>query len=115
MIRWLTFVTVFTMLLNFSSIGSAAEAGAGAKRSIATVLFSSLGGAIVGLSTLSFYSDAQNHTNNITIGSLLGFIGGVAYLTYNYEAHPEEGYSEFKLKHTIKNQSPVLMAYSFSF
>ncbi|MGZ3769693.1 MAG: hypothetical protein ACXVCP_00835 [Bdellovibrio sp.] len=50
------------------------------KRNVATVLFASLGGAILGLSTLSFYGEPQEHTDNITAGALLGFAAGMSYV-----------------------------------
>jgi hypothetical protein len=53
------------------------------KRTTATVLFSSIGGGILGLSTLSFYGKPQEHTDNITTGVLLGFIAGVSYVMYD--------------------------------
>lgn len=56
------------------------------KRTVATVIFSSLGGAILGLSTLPFYGEPQEHANNITAGALLGFIAGVGYVTLDSPA-----------------------------
>lgn len=58
------------------------------KRSVATVLFSSIGGAILGLSTLSFYGEPQEHTENIAYGAILGFVGGISYLSYKGMQRP---------------------------
>lgn len=58
------------------------------KRSVATVLFSSIGGAILGLSTLSFYGEPQEHTENIAYGAILGFVGGISYLSYRGMQRP---------------------------
>lgn len=56
------------------------------KRTTATILFSSIGGGVLGLSTLSFYGKPQEHTDNITTGVLIGFIAGFTYVMYdNYE------------------------------
>jgi hypothetical protein len=52
------------------------------RRNTAIVLFSGIGGSLLGLSTLSFYGRPQEHTNNITIGALLGVIGGIGYVVY---------------------------------
>ncbi len=53
------------------------------RRNVLTVIFASLGGAVLGLSTLSFYGSPQEHTGNITNGLLLGFAGGVGYVVYD--------------------------------
>lgn len=53
------------------------------KRTTATILFSSIGGGVLGLSTLSFYGKPQEHTDNITTGVLIGFIAGVSYVMYD--------------------------------
>lgn len=50
------------------------------KRNAATVIFASLGGGILGLSTLSFYGKPQEHTDNITIGVASGLIAGLFYI-----------------------------------
>ncbi len=56
------------------------EAQRNFKRNTATVIFSSLGGGILGLSTLSFYGRPQEHTDNITMGVGLGLIAGIIYI-----------------------------------
>jgi hypothetical protein len=65
------------------------------RRSFATVMFAGLGGAILGLSTLSFYGNPQNHIGNIWTGATLGVLAGGAYViassTRNY--HTMEAYS----------------------
>lgn len=50
------------------------------RRNTAIVLFSGVGGGILGLSTLSFYGRPQEHTSNITTGALLGVLGGLTYI-----------------------------------
>lgn len=50
------------------------------RRNTAAVIFSSIGGAVLGLSTLSFYGRPQEHTDNITLGAALGLIGGLVYV-----------------------------------
>jgi len=72
------------ILLSLSGMQSKAQAvnqsQRNFKRGAATVIFASLGGGILGLSTLSFYGRPQEHTDNITTGVVLGLIGGVAYV-----------------------------------
>lgn len=84
---------VVSLLLLNSSI-STAQVNKNVKRSIATVLFASLGGAVLGLSTLSFYGHPQDHTDNITAGALLGLAAGTGYLIYqnNQNAQPPQNY-----------------------
>jgi hypothetical protein len=50
------------------------------RRNFATIIFCGVGGAVLGISTLSFYGDPQNHVGNITTGLLLGLIGGGTYV-----------------------------------
>lgn len=52
----------------------------GFRRGVATVMFAGLGGAILGLSTLSFYGDPQEHIGNIWTGLAIGVVGGGAYV-----------------------------------
>ncbi|NUN04506.1 MAG: hypothetical protein HUU57_01980 [Bdellovibrio sp.] len=73
---------VLAVILVFSQI-SFAQADRTVKRSVAAILFSSLGGAILGLSTLSFYGEPQEHTGNIAVGALVGFVGGISYVLYD--------------------------------
>jgi hypothetical protein len=58
----------------------------GPRRQIATIIFSGLGGAVLGLSTLSFYGEPQEHVSNIATGFALGIIGGTAFVTYSATA-----------------------------
>jgi hypothetical protein len=54
----------------------------GPRRQLATILFAGLGGAILGLSTLSFYGRPQDNLGNIGLGFAVGVIGGTIYVTY---------------------------------
>lgn len=40
------------------------------------------GGAIIGLSTLSFYETPSNHIRNIWTGAAIGLIAGVVFVAY---------------------------------
>lgn len=95
------------------------------KRGVATVIFSSLGGAVLGLSTLSFYSKPQNHVSNIPLGALLGFIAGSGYLLYSASQEPEtvpQVYEEYgyswelqKTRGAWHSQAPLYVQFSFEF
>lgn len=53
----------------------------GPRRQLATIVFAGLGGAILGLSTLSFYGRPQDNLSNIAIGFAVGVIAGTTYVT----------------------------------
>ena len=52
----------------------------GFRRGLATIMFAGLGGAVLGLSTLSFYGEPQDHINNIWTGLAIGVVGGSIYV-----------------------------------
>lgn len=52
------------------------------KRDTAIVLFSAVGGGILGLSTLSFYGEPQEHTSNVGLGALAGLAAGLSYIIW---------------------------------
>lgn len=81
------FLQIFTaLMLLLSAVPLLAQSQSTFKRTTATILFSSIGGGILGLSTLSFYGKPQEHTDNITNGVLIGFLAGVSYVMYdNYD------------------------------
>ncbi len=87
---------LLSALILFMSQASMAQAERSVKRNVATVMFATLGGAILGLSTLSFYGEPQEHTNNITVGALVGFVAGVGYVVYDSSrpAQPSYEYSQ---------------------
>lgn len=49
---------------------------------LAIIVGAGAGGAILGLSTLSFYEKPKEHWKNITVGGALGVIAGVAVVVY---------------------------------
>ncbi|PWU21041.1 MAG: hypothetical protein C5B49_03220 [Bdellovibrio sp.] len=53
---------------------------AGARRGFATVMLAGLAGAVLGLSTLSFYGKPEEHIGNIYVGLGLGLLGGAGYV-----------------------------------
>ena len=64
----------------------------GPRRQLATILFAGLGGAVLGLSTLSFYGRPQDNLRNIAIGFAGGVIFGTAFVTYRAATSPSEFY-----------------------
>jgi hypothetical protein len=64
----------------------------GPRKQLATIIFAGLGGAILGLSTLSFYGRPQDYLSNIAIGFAVGIIVGTSYVTYKAATNPQELY-----------------------
>jgi hypothetical protein len=64
----------------------------GTRKQLATIIFSGLAGAILGLSTLSFYGRPQDNLDNIAIGFAVGVIGGAVYTTYQAATRPYDAY-----------------------
>lgn len=99
------------------------NSGRSFKRNVATVLFASIGGAVLGLSTLSFYGEPQEHTNNITLGALLGFVGGVGYVAFEgskpaqpaYDVSFTEFEQKMKRETLLAAKNPPLIRFQFDF
>src|SRR3954471_22487152 len=66
---------------------------AGPRRHLATIVFAGLAGAILGLSTLSFYGRPQDKLSNIAAGFAIGVITGTIYTTYKAATEPKDFYS----------------------
>lgn len=62
------------------------------RRHLANIVFAGLAGAVLGLSTLSFYGRPQDRLSNIAVGFAIGVIGGTAYTTYKAAAAPRDFY-----------------------
>ena len=65
-----------------------APKSSGPREQLAITIFAGLGGAVLGLSTLSFYDRPQDHLVNIAIGFAVGVIGGTIYSTYQMAIRP---------------------------
>ena len=92
----------------------------GPRRQLATILFAGLGGAVLGLSTLSFYGRPQDKLANIAIGFAGGVIVGTTYVTYRAATNPSEFYGtrpsiEDDIVATQKASAPLPKAPTFAF
>jgi hypothetical protein len=94
-------VILLTMAISASAFAQAQPAAPasqakpfGPKRQAAIIIFSGLGGAILGLSTLSFYGRPQDKLSNIAIGAAVGIIVGTIYVTYKAATQPADFYGE---------------------
>ncbi|MFG1499802.1 hypothetical protein ABMA70_06280 [Halobacteriovorax sp. XZX-3] len=69
-------------------------------RDLTTVAGLGLGGAILGLSTLSFVEEPKDHLKNILVGAAVGIVVGVGVVAYNQAAKSQAtirqtGYRDF--------------------
>ena len=71
---------------------STSKSGGGPRKQLQTIVFAGLAGAILGLSTLSFYGRPQDRLNNIAVGFAIGVIGGAIYTTYQAATKPRDFY-----------------------
>lgn len=92
---WTSILLVVVLFL--SSVSGHAQQDKRFKRGMATIVFSSLGGAILGLSTLSFYGQPEEHANNVSTGAILGFIFGSGYVLMDSSRgpSPRQDYNDF--------------------
>ncbi|MCB0419653.1 MAG: hypothetical protein KDD61_01565 [Bdellovibrionales bacterium] len=60
----------------------------GPRKQLSIIIFSGLAGAVLGLSTLSFYGRPQEKLSNIAIGAAIGIIGGATFTTYKAATNP---------------------------
>ncbi len=74
----------------------------GPRRQISTIVYMGLAGAVLGLSTLSFYGRPQDKLTNIPIGFGAGVIIGTIYMTYQAATNPNEFYKESFLPEDIR-------------
>lgn len=90
----------FALLLLFSCLSQAqvpqqkSNANGGPRQQLATIIFAGLGGAVLGLSTLSFYGRPQEKLSNIAVGFAIGIIAGATYTTYKAATDPLDRYRE---------------------
>lgn len=96
----------------------------GPKKQLTMIFLAGLGGAVLGLSTLSFYGRPQEHLGNIAIGFAVGVVFGTVYVTYNTATKPKEYLSEIQspiyANPTSREgldfrPSPTFASYTFTF
>lgn len=120
--KWTSFLLIL-LLSGAPAFSSAQTSNGKVKRSIATVVLGGLGGAVLGLSTLSFYDSANEHTENISLGALIGALGGLGYLVYQNQGPSQSNevydYSgidpQIKRALETKSKAPLFVRLDFSF
>lgn len=65
---------------------------AGPRRHLSKIVFAGLAGAVLGLSTLSFYGRPQERLSYIPIGFAIGVICGTVFTTYKAATEPKDFY-----------------------
>jgi hypothetical protein len=103
----LVWTVVFSLMIALSSVHGYAQGMTraddqpaeltGTRKQVATIIFSGLAGAILGLSTLSFYGRPQEKLDNIAMGAALGVIVGTVYTTYKVTRAPYDMYRGVEL------------------
>ncbi len=93
------------------------NAAQGPRKHLANIVFAGLAGAVLGLSTLSFYGRPQDRLSNIAVGFAIGVIGGTMLSTYKAAAEPREfyGLDDPTLRFETKSEFTPQLAYTFEF
>jgi hypothetical protein len=81
---------------------------------LANIVFAGLAGAVLGLSTLSFYGRPQDRLSNIAVGFAIGVIGGTMFSTYKAAAEPREFYG-LENKYDPRPEPAPMATYAFEF
>lgn len=102
-------VILLSLCISTSSFAQSRSYAAteGPRRNFTTVIYAGLGGAILGLSTLSFHGRPQDHMDDIAIGFAVGIIAGALYTSYLAATEPEKfyGYQPKPFDIFVKNDS----------
>lgn len=79
---------IFTLFISFFGTNVWAQDGGSSGiiedsiKDVTTVVALGAGGAILGLSTLSFTEEPKDHLKNVLVGGAIGVIIGVGYVAY---------------------------------
>jgi drug/metabolite transporter (DMT)-like permease len=77
---FLTFVLI-VMIANPILAQTVSENMSSLKRKFSVVALCGVGGAVLGLSTLSFYGEPQEHFSNVWTGLIVGLVAGTVYVS----------------------------------
>lgn len=109
-----TMISVLTASMLVFSSGAFAQraqtqtgAPAGPNKHLSTIVFAGVAGAILGLSTLSFYGRPQEKLSHIAIGAAIGIIVGASYTTFKAATEPKDFYS-------LRSNGPQAEAWSLA-
>jgi hypothetical protein len=108
----------------FAQADQSSTSKIGPKKQLTMIFLAGLSGAVLGLSTLSFYGRPQEHLGNIAIGFAIGAVFGTIFVTYNTATKPKEYLSDLQLPTYMNPTSrgeadftstPTLATYTFTF
>jgi hypothetical protein len=101
---FLSFTLIFSLAMltalpdvSFAQKATNTEKVSGPKKQLSTIVFAGVAGAILGLSTLSFYGRPQDKLSNIAVGFAIGVISGAIYTTYKAASQPRDFYRDSQL------------------
>jgi hypothetical protein len=82
--KWFSFLICFQLLaLNLAFAQEQDDVIKNTQDDILLVAAAGAGGAVLGLSTLSFYDTPSQHISNLWTGAAIGIIAGVIFVAYN--------------------------------
>lgn len=85
------------------------------RRNAATVIFWGLGGAVLGLSTLSFYGKPQEHISNIYVGLGAGLMAGTGFVYYRSLPQAEYQDQQALWGKPVPGKQPIQFVYAWHF
>lgn len=124
--KWLVKIIIFQLLaLNLAFAQGEDDIIKNTQNDLLLVAGAGAGGAIIGLSTLSFYDKPSKNISNIWTGAAIGVIAGVVFVAYSSAqrgsedlqgAVPSQGFStsERVAWHSEKTESLTLSSLQFS-
>lgn len=110
---WLSVGTILVSLWTAQAEAQEKSTFPNLRRNAATIIFCGLGGAVLGLSTLSFYGKPQEHMGNIYVGLGVGLIAGSGYVYYKALPRIEDNEAILRLK--LPRQPPPQFVYTWEF
>jgi hypothetical protein len=120
--RILKFILSMMIVLSFNfsfAQDESTEVSSDTRSNIAKIIYAGLGGAVLGLSTLSFYGRPQDHLSNVMLGFSAGIIGGAVYVTfksvqYNRSEEPTLVFEDNRNQNlSVLSQPQWMIGYNF--
>jgi len=109
-------VLAFCFISQSSFAQTSSTSNNSVRRGVATVMFAGLAGAVLGLSTLSFYGEPQEHIGNIWTGLALGALGGAGYILSKSTNSANSDVMQWPTNpHQMARKSAKIALYSFDF
>jgi hypothetical protein len=101
--KWFSFLICFQLFaLNLAFAQEQDDVIKNTQDDILLVAAAGAGGAVLGLSTLSFYDTPSQHISNLWTGAAIGIIAGVIFVAYN---SAQKGSEDLVSKHSSQEFS----------